>query len=85
MGVFFPPFLTVSGTESETEENGFGTDLLLHPKRDELVILVKCYFGAKKCDFGAKNGDFGAKKCDFGVKKCDFGIKNSDFGAKKEM
>ena len=23
------PFLTVSGTESDTEENGFGTDLLL--------------------------------------------------------
>ena len=33
------PFLTVSGTESETEENGFGTDLLLLRGLMSLVYL----------------------------------------------
>ena len=33
------PFLTVSGTESDTEENGFGTDLLLLRGLVSLVYL----------------------------------------------
>ena len=33
------PFLTVSGTESDTEENGFGTDLLLLRGEMSLVYL----------------------------------------------
>ena len=33
------PFLTASGTESDTEENGFGTDLLLLRGLVSLVYL----------------------------------------------
>ena len=33
------PFLTASGTESDTEENGFGTDLLLLRGLMSLVYL----------------------------------------------
>ena len=34
------PFLTVSGTESDTEENGFGTDLLLLRKKDGVIDIL---------------------------------------------
>ena len=46
------PFLTVSGTESDTEENGFGTDLLL---LRGLVSLVYHDFS----DDDAIEGDWG--------------------------